>query len=230
MVILLVGGIHGGYEQNTVRLMSELAVYFSRHPDAVAPSSSLYIVPAANPDGMRRGRTLEGRFNANMIDLNRNWGCDWSPEASLGQTPIDPGPAPFSEPETRALRDFIVETEPLVVVWYHSAADGIFPGACEGEDHGSMQMAEVLGAATGYPVGEFDDYALSGTASDWVDSLGIPSMALELAGRETIEFDRNLAGVMALQCHFARLAAPGWNLGDLDDFIGAHCEAGNRDG
>ena len=38
------------------------------------------------------------RRNANAVDLNRNYGFEWSSEATGS------GPAPFSEPETRAVR------------------------------------------------------------------------------------------------------------------------------
>ncbi len=227
MPVLLVGGIHGGYEQNTVQLMDELGAYFHEHPEAIAPNISLYIVPVANPDGLVTGPTFAGRFNANGVDLNRNWGCAWLPEAYAGQRRVDPGSAPFSEPETQALRDFILTLQPVMVVWYHSAADGIFPGECDGDDHGSADMAEVLSRATGYPTGEafhVQRYEVTGTASDWVVGQGIPAAALELTTRDGSEFNHNLAGVMALQCHFAALAAPGWYVDDLHAYIDRACE------
>jgi hypothetical protein len=48
-------------------------------------------------------------------------------------------------------------------------------------------------------------------------------VALELSDFDEIEFDQNLDGVMALQCHFARLAAPGWHVDDLHAFIDDVC-------
>ena len=53
--LLLVGGIHGGWEVNTVVLMNELITYFADHPDAIAPGLAVEIIPAANPDGLPRG-------------------------------------------------------------------------------------------------------------------------------------------------------------------------------
>ncbi len=227
MPILLVGGIHGGWEMNTVLLMNEVAAHFAAHPEDIAPNVSLYVIPAANPDGLRHGRTAEGRFNANGVDLNRNWGCDWSEEAYWRQQRVNPGSAPFSEPETQVLRDFILELQPVVVVWYHSAAAGVFAGRCGEDDHGAAQLARVIGEATGYASdGPFSAYKVSGTASDWIVGQGIPSMEVELESWRVTEWERNHAGIMALQCHFARLGS-----GDaLEAFVARACREGDQDG
>ncbi|MBU0717536.1 MAG: hypothetical protein KJ749_04745, partial [Planctomycetes bacterium] len=57
------------------------------------------LVPIVNPDGYE----AYDRMNAYDVDLNRNWG---GPGA--GYDHIPPGPFPFSEPETAAMRDFFV--------------------------------------------------------------------------------------------------------------------------
>ncbi len=49
-----------------------------------------YLLPIMNPDGYERG----GRYNANGVDLNRDWADP------------DGNPPRFTQPETRALRDF----------------------------------------------------------------------------------------------------------------------------
>ena len=114
--IVLVGGIHGSYEANSARLAELLANHFRLHRADVLPGIQLVIIPAANPDGLAYRSDdpddLAGRFNANGVDLNRNWGCDWAEEATLRDIPVDPGPRPFSEPETRALRAYFL-AEPL---------------------------------------------------------------------------------------------------------------------
>lgn len=220
MPVLLIGGIHGGWEMNTVLLMNEVSAHFDAHPEDIAPNLSLYVIPAANPDGLRHGRRRAGRFNANSVDLNRNWGCNWSDEAYWGSREVDPGPKPFSEPETRALRDFIVALQPAAVVWYHSAAGGVFAGRCREDDNGSARLAQVYGEGADYPAdAPFSAYAVSGTASDWIDGQGIPSMEVELYSWREIEWEHNLAGIMALQCHFA-----GLGVGDaLAAFVARAC-------
>ena len=197
-VIMVVGGIHGGWEANTVSLVNELITHFEDNPQSLPSEFSLLLVPVANPDGLIRGQIEAGRFNSNGVDLNRNWGCEWSADAVWRNQPVDAGDAPFSEPETRALSAFIQNTRPETVLFYHSAAGGVFAGECEG-DHGSAEMSQILGQATGYSYGqEFTAYKVTGTAASWVDGLGIPSADVELLTTTDSEFQRNLAGLLAI--------------------------------
>lgn len=205
--LLLVGGIHGGWEGNTVTLINELITYFDENPTDILPGISLMFIPVANPDGLIRGREEEGRFNANGVDLNRNWSCEWSKDARWRDQYVNPGDEPFSEPETQAIAAFVQNLRPSTALFYHSAAGGVFAGSCEG-DHGSMLMSQILGQATGYSYGEtFSAYPVTGTAASWVDGLNIPSADVELQSWTDSEFERNLRGIMALQC---------WLINDTD--------------
>lgn len=199
-IIMLVGGIHAGFEANTVTLVQELTTFFEQNPAQVLPGTMIIFIPTLNPDGAAQGRVLQGRFNANGVDLNRNWGCGWDPEAYFQDQPVNPGSGAFSEPETLQLAALINDVRPSVVLFYHSAANGVYGGNCNGTGNSSL-MVSVLGNATGYPFGQaFDDYVVTGTASNWVDSIGIPAADVELATSDAPEFERNLRGVMALQC------------------------------
>ncbi|MCB9454208.1 MAG: DUF2817 domain-containing protein [Anaerolineaceae bacterium] len=198
-ILLLVGGIHGGFEGNTVTLVNELIAHFENTPEDVLPGISIILIPTANPDGLALGRQTEGRFNANGVDLNRNWGCEWSPDAVWRDEQVDPGPHAFSEPETQALAAFIRQLQPSAAVFYHAAAEGVFAGDCEG-GHGSDQLAAVIGEAAGYAYGEeFSAYPVTGTAASWIDGQGIPAVDLELSTTRSSEFDRNLRGVLAVE-------------------------------
>jgi hypothetical protein len=198
-ILLLVGGIHTGFEINTVMLVNDLIAHFESAPAEILPGVSLIFVPLANPDGLSRGRTLDGRFNANGVDLNRNWGCEWSAEAYFQNQSVNPGARAFSEPETQALSVFIRQLQPDAVIFYHSAADGVFAGNC-GDDHGSAELAAVLGEATGYSYGEpFTAYPVTGTGASWVDGQGIPAVDLELSSGRDTQFERNLKGIQAAQ-------------------------------
>jgi predicted deacylase len=197
--LMLVGGIHGGWEANTVTLINELISHFDSNPADILPGLSLILIPAANPDGVLRGRDIGSRFNANGVDLNRNWGCGWSADAVWRSQPVSAGEAPFSEPETQALADYIRRTQPATVLFYHSAAAGVYAGTCGG-DQGSLLMSQIYGQATGYSYGQgFTAYRVTGTAAAWVNSIGIPSADVELQTQTHSEFARNLAGVLAVQ-------------------------------
>jgi hypothetical protein len=205
--LLLVGGIHTGFESNTVLLINALVAHFESTPIDVLPGMSVILIPVLNPDGLVRGRNADGRFNANNVDLNRNWGCDWSATAYWKQEKVNPGAYPFSEPETQALQAFIQQIRPTAALFYHSAADGIFEGTCN-DKVDSAQLAAVLGDASGYPYGKpFTAYTVSGTESNWADGEGILSADVELAGTRDAEFDRNLRGILAVQC---------WMTGNFD--------------
>ncbi len=199
-ILLLVGGIHTGYETNTVTLVNDLIDHFRDVPADVLPGMSIVLIPVANPDGLTRGRDATGRFNANGVDLNRNWGCDWSPDAYWRNRRVDPGVHAFSEAETQALAQFVRQLRPSAVIFYHSAARGVFAGSCDG-DHGSQALAAIYGEASGYPYGaDFTAYPVSGTEANWIDGQGIPAVDLELTTTQSSEFTRNLNGVMAVQC------------------------------
>lgn len=196
--LLIAGGMHGGWEANTVQLMIELVDHFAGHPDDIPAGASLVIVPAINPDGLIHGRSPRGRFNANGVDLNRNWSCGWSREAVWRGRPVNPGLRALSEPETAGLAAFIETLQPDAVLFYHSAANGIFAGRCDA-DHGSETLAAVLGEAAGYPYGRpFSAYPVTGTAASWADGMGIPAADVELRGWSSSEFDQNLRGIRAV--------------------------------
>jgi predicted deacylase len=198
-IVLLVGGIHAGFEANTVMLVNEMIAHFQSTPADILPGITLLLVPVANPDGLLLGRESEGRFNANNVDLNRNWGCEWSTTAYWQNQLVNPGERAFSEPETRAVGGVIRDLRPGAAIFYHAAAHGIFAGDCDG-DHGSAALAAVIGDASGYPYGKaWSAYPVSGSASTWADGLGVPAVDLELSGTRETEFIPNLQGVMAVQ-------------------------------
>jgi hypothetical protein len=211
--VVVVGGIHGGYEWNSVLLAYRFLGYFGSHPEAVPEDVRLHIIPTGNPDGIAAvtgqvgpfaaasvsGDTTTGRPNGNGVDLNRNWGCDWSAEAQWRDVPVSAGRAPFSEPETRALRDYLSQAGIEVVIWLHSAAGLVIPAGCEDVTHRPSEAAAALyGVAAGYAIGEFTAYPISGDAGNWLAQQDIASFTVELSDHQNVELDRNLSGLLAL--------------------------------
>jgi murein DD-endopeptidase MepM/ murein hydrolase activator NlpD/predicted deacylase len=201
--VVLVGDIHGQFEENTFVLAQQLLEHFQARPEEVPATVSLWIIPTMNPDGLATGH----RWNANDVDLNRNAdtdldGCagnDWSPDTVglEGPHPGAGGAYPFSEPEARAVRDFLDDA--WVAVFYHSAAEAIFVDTCQRHPP-TARLAEVLSTATGYPVPDegWTGYRITGEFSDYLAGEGVAAVTVELTDHEDPEFERNLAGVQAL--------------------------------
>lgn len=199
-LIFVVGGIHTGFEANTVDLVEAMIDHYRRNAGEIQNGISFVFIPLLNPDGHTLGRVERGRFNAHQVDLNRNWGCNWTEEAYWREARVSAGAAPFSEPETAALAALINDLRPASVIFYHAAANGIFHGECEGQDADAATLAMRYGEVSGYPYGQpFDKYPVTGTASEWVASLGIPALEVELATADDIELSRNVRGLNAVQ-------------------------------
>lgn len=215
--LLFVGGVHGGYEWNSVVLAYEFLDYLKENPDFIPEGLQVSVIPSLNPDGVYEVVGIEGpfaisdvsvskeeskpgRFNANDVDLNRNFDCKWKPESTWQGNVVSAGSSAFSEPEAVALRDFVMETDPDAVVFWHSQSDAVYASECEeGILTGTRELMNIYSNASGYPaVDSFDAYEITGDAEGWLASIGIPAVTVELKTHETIEWDRNIAGVKAL--------------------------------
>ncbi len=104
----LIGGMHGD-ETATVLLLED---FLARATGGRTLSGPVAILPVANPDAYER----RSRYNARGVDINRNCETNWSTDSLE-----PPGPAAWSEPETCALRDFILSWQPKKIVSLHWA-------------------------------------------------------------------------------------------------------------
>jgi predicted deacylase len=204
--VLILGGQHGGPEANTVELVGGLLEYFAQNTAELPSGIELDMLPIANPDGLAAG----SRQFSSGIDPNRNWGGnDWRSDAFDSNAVFRVGlggPEPFSEPETRALADWVLRDRPAFIVNYHSAGGFMF-GAREGR---SGELAIAYAEASGYywpapgggqrsPLG----YAASGSMNVWLRETGIPAILIELSTPHQTEIERNLAGLKAVLNHLA---------------------------
>jgi hypothetical protein len=199
---LVIGGIHGGYELNTIELTDQLITYFSAKPDAVPTDATLFILRSLNPDGEALPHKKEGRANANDVDLNRSFPIGWSPtwdrDGCWDLLELNAGTHPASEPETIALMAFVLENPVLAVVSYHSAAPGFYP-AGEPLDPNSIALARYLSEVTGYPYpAYYTGCYMTGSLVDWTLSTGAAGVDVELSTHWDTEFDVNLNLVLAL--------------------------------
>jgi len=194
--LLIVAGIHGGYEWNTIALADELIERLRQDPAIVPADVALYLLRAMNPDGEARSHGADGRANDNGVDLNRNWPIDWHPDWDRtycwNYLPISAGPHPVSEPEVAAVMQFILDHEFEAMISYHSAALGIFPGGSP-PDTASHRLAAALARVSGYPYPPLDyGCEYTGQFADWTVSQGIAAVDVELTTHVDTDFEINL--------------------------------------
>ncbi len=220
--LFFVGGIHGGYEWNSVLLAYEFIDLLEEDANFLPDNISVTIVPSANPDGVykiigKEGRftlsdapkdresTAPGRFNAHIVDLNRNFACKWKPESTWRGKVVSAGTEAFSEPEARAIRDFVLINSPDAVVFWHSQANAVYASECEnGVLPETLQIMSAYATAAGYrSVESFDAYPVSGDAEGWLASINIPAITVELETHETVEWERNFAGINAVLNYYS---------------------------
>lgn len=193
---MIVAGIHGGYEWNTIALADELITYLDAHPEKIPEDVTLYILRNLNPDGDARGHDKFGRANEHGVDLNRNfpanWQADWDRDGCWKDPPVTGGEFPASEPETQALIRFLAAHPIETLISYHSAALGIFPGG-EPWEEDSIRFAKALAQVSPYPFPPTDTGChYTGTLADYAASLGAAAVDMELSNHRDTDFEINL--------------------------------------
>jgi len=216
--ILFIGGIHGGYAWNTVLLSYQIMDYLEANSSMIPNNIRVTVVPVLNPDGLKKvvGSTgrfsqddvsasqsvkVSGRFNANNVDINRNFDCDWKETGVWQETAVSGGNKAFSEPESMAVRDYVQKNKPTAVISWDSAAEGVFLSSCNSDDilPETKLIGNVYSVASGYPVfNDFTFYEISGDMINWFAKNKIPAFNVLLSTHEDIEWDRNLAGIKAI--------------------------------
>ncbi len=194
---LIVAGMHGGSELNTIQLADQLIAYLNDQPDHVPADTTLFILRDINPDGTARAQGVNGRVNANGVDLNHNWPYNWKAEwnrdGCWNWRKVTGGTSAGSEPEVRHLIEFIEKIKPVALISYHSAALGIFPGG-KPDYAPSLNLARAIADVSDYsypPVDTGCEY--SGNMTDWAaNTHGIPAVDIELSNHRETDFDQNL--------------------------------------
>lgn len=220
--LLLVGGVHGGYSYGTALLGFEFVDYFTENPNAVPEGTRVTVIPVLNPDGLSEvvGSTgrfttadlpsgtaarVPGRFNANDVDINRNFDCEWQTTGVWQSTEVDGGSAPFSENESQAIRNYVTSAQPDAAVVYYSEAGGVYASNCNnGVLPGTTELLNTYATASGYAAfEEFDYYEVTGDMVNWFAKEGIPGVSVLLTSHGNTEWTKNKAGVDAVLADLA---------------------------
>lgn len=215
--ILLVGGIHGGYAWNTVLLAYQTMDYLKANPSVIPSNIKVTVIPVLNPDGLNKTvgtsarfvlsavpatteLTVPGRFNANTVDLNRNFDCDWQTTGSWQSRSVSGGSSAFSEPETLALKNYVEASKPKAVVAWYSAAGGVFSSNCHnGVLPETSKLTSAYAKASGYSANDdFNFYETTGDFTNWLAKINIPAISVLLTNHTDTEWTKNKAGIEAL--------------------------------
>lgn len=166
--------------------------------------TQLHILPLLNPDGaeIALGRIAQADrprlcfFNDNSedfthwqangrgVDLNHNFDADFARGKAMERELDICGPsstryggkAPFSEPETAALRDYVLAENIDVLYAFHTQGEEIYHAGPN-----SLATARILAKACGYTVSAPEGIASCRGAKDWFcAALGRPGFTIEM--------------------------------------------------
>ena len=163
-----------------------LAIMQAKDFAARGKKGTVYFIPAVNVDGIVQAIYDDGNYKANArgVDLNVNFDANWGQgEKNVGRKAPENyiGERPFSEAETRALRDFTLKIMPDITVSYHSKGEEIYWEFFQSDKARSRDLiiAKAVSAAAGYPLKSAGRSA--GGYKDWcVQKLGIPALTIEV--------------------------------------------------
>jgi hypothetical protein len=166
----------------------------------IVNSREIWIVFSMNPDGAeydilggsyhfwRKNRQPTPHSTAIGTDLNRNYSYRWAAKANTSNNPLAityRGPAPFSAPETRAMRDFlasrVVDGRQQIragitfheygrlVMWPYGYTVADIPPDMTADDHKALvAIGKKMASTNGYkPEQASDLYLTSGTSRDY---------------------------------------------------------------
>jgi protein MpaA len=180
-----------GSESNTKntlnKLISELETYNSNIPS----DKTVIVIPTINPDGIAN----KSRFNANGVDLNRNFdNSNWvSGTYFLNDFyPNGGGLVPFSEPESVAIKNLVERESPYLTISYHSAAGYVIPN----NTLTAIELGNIYSQLSGYRYiapgteGAFT-YDITGTFERWAQENGHNALVIELSSAYNDQFSLN---------------------------------------
>ncbi len=222
---VLVDSLHHSREHLTVEqaldLLKLLTDQYATNPQVhrLVDSREIYIVFALNPDGWaydlggspyrgwRKNRQPTPGSSAIGTDPNRNYGYHWGCCGGSSSNPAAwnyRGPAAWSAPETRALRDFVLSrringvqqirthvtlhTNGELILWPYGYTRTDIPYDMKPDDHAVfVKMAKAMAAKNGYTAKQSSSlYVTDGDQIDWMyGTQRIFSFTFELYPTET---------------------------------------------
>ena len=177
-------------------------------------NNTLYIVPCLNPDGFEFSRTHFSFWRKNRrnngdgtfgVDLNRNFGSRFKKRNDTNATTYG-GPEAFSEPETRAIKNFVENHSNITVALdYHSQGNVFFPAhkfnheaeidttdlntLCANMAH---EIKKVSGTKYGIHRGKPPTNLINGSGREYYYDKGIIATVVEVGTRNIPDYMENM--------------------------------------
>ncbi|MBN1922744.1 MAG: protein kinase [Anaerolineae bacterium] len=197
--VVVVGSIQGD-QVSTRDAVNSLITRTNNDKGAIPAGTMFYFIPSINPDG----NASNSRYNANGVDLNRNWDtADWRSNAAVpgypdGKTGAG-GRSPFSEPETQALRDLLrqLQSSDLKVIVFHSSVSS--PNEIYSAGRNSDAMASTVASILGYSVeASWGAYTPTGEVLTWCGEQGIRAVDIVIPQKGVSSLDRMFQTLIAV--------------------------------
>jgi hypothetical protein len=177
-------------------------------------NSTLYIVPSLNPDGFEYSRKHFSFWRKNRrknsdgsygVDLNRNFSVGFERNSDKSSN-IYGGEEPFSEPETRAIKEF-VDAHPNITIAldYHSQGNVFFPAhkfrheaEIDGTDMNTLcanmshEIQKVSGRTYGIHRGKPPAKLISGSGREYYYSKGIIASVVEVGTKNIPDYAKSM--------------------------------------
>ena len=203
-----------------IELAIAYAKYLIEHIDydpqlrTLLQRATFYMVPCANPDGFEYSRNHFSFWRKNRrqnadgsygVDLNRNFSVGFTPNKNTISN-VYSGPEPFSEPETAALRDFVLAHPNIAIALdYHSQGNVFFPAhnfihedAIDATDLNVLcatmaeEIRKVSGREYGVHMGKPPASLISGSGREFYYSTGALAAVVEVGSRNISDYQEHM--------------------------------------
>ena len=178
--------------------------------------STIYMVPCLNPDGYEYSRKHFSFWRKNRrknhdgtigVDLNRNFSIGFVKQKDTSSN-VYGGEEPFSEAETRAMKDFVDTHDNITIAFdYHSQGNVFFPAhkfmhesELDGTDMNVLcanmndEFAKVTGRKYGIHRGKPPAHLISGSGREYYYNKGIIAIVVEVGTKNIPDYMKSMSG------------------------------------
>lgn len=208
--VLFMAGIHGN-EVGTVKLSHQLINHLFKQQQNFK-DFSFFIVPCLNPDGYelalknpnyKNGGRI-GRFNANKVDLNRNFDTpsfEKSAEWCFGKnyaerSEVYCGEMGGSEPEIKALTSLIQKENIKILFTFHNVGQDVMGS----KDKLAQKLSKIYSEAASFREvhhKSWQELGQTGTAAEWCNLNNISYIEVEGSNRWGSDWKRQKPAIEA---------------------------------